>query len=111
MPIVVWQLVFFVFPLLFLLLMSFWLVKNYRMVPGFDSVNWVKMYGKGYFWDGYWRTLADEGLTMKRLIVGVLLLSMVGVASADDHHSTCGALYEQWQEYEKGYGEGSSFHS
>ena len=36
MPIVLWQLVFFVFPLLFLLLMSFWLVKNYRMVPGFD---------------------------------------------------------------------------
>ena len=63
MPIVVWQLVFFVFPLLFLLLMSFWLVKNYRMVPGFDSVNWVKMYGKGYFWDGYWRTLGYAGIT------------------------------------------------
>ncbi len=57
MPIVLWQLVFFVFPLLFLLLMSFWLVKNYRMVPGFDTVNWVKMFSKGYFWDGYWRTL------------------------------------------------------
>ena len=94
MPIVVGQLVFFVFPLLFLLLMSFWLVKNYRMVPGFDSVNWIKMYGQGCFWDGYWRTLADEGLTMNRLIVGVLLLSMVDVASADGHHSTCGALYE-----------------
>jgi spermidine/putrescine transport system permease protein/putrescine transport system permease protein len=63
MPIVVWQLVFFVFPLLFLLLMSFWLVKNYRMVPGFDSVNWIKMYGKGYFWDGYWRTLGYAGIT------------------------------------------------
>ena len=57
MPIVLWQLVFFVFPLLFLLLMSFWLVKNYRMVPGFDTVNWVKMFSKDYFWDGYWRTL------------------------------------------------------
>ena len=57
MPIVLWQLVFFVFPLLFLLLMSFWLVKNYRMVPGFDTINWVKMFSKGYFWDGYWRTL------------------------------------------------------
>ena len=63
MPIVVWQLVFFVFPLLFLLLMSFWLVKNYRMVPGFDSVNWIKMYSKGYFWDGYWRTLGYPGIT------------------------------------------------
>ena len=43
--------------------MSFWLVKNYRMVPGFDSVNWIKMYSKGYFWDGYWRTLGYAGIT------------------------------------------------
>ena len=57
MPMILWQLVFFIFPLMFLLLMSFWLVKNYRMVPGFDSINWEKMYSKGYFWDAYWRTL------------------------------------------------------
>ena len=44
MPMVLWQLIFFIFPLMFLLLMSFWLVKNYRMVPGFDSINWEKMY-------------------------------------------------------------------
>ena len=37
---VIWQLVFFVFPLLFLVALTFWLVKNYRMVPGFDTVNW-----------------------------------------------------------------------
>ena len=56
MPMVVWQLVFFVFPLLFLVALTFWLVKNYRMVPGFDTVNWVKMYTRGYFWDAYFRT-------------------------------------------------------
>ena len=53
LPMVAWQLVFFVFPLLFLVALTFWLVKNYRMVPGFDSVNWVKMYTRGYFWDAY----------------------------------------------------------
>jgi len=47
---------------------------------------------------------------MKRLIISLLLLSMVGIASGDDHYSTCGALYEQWQEYEKD-GAGSSLHS
>ncbi len=57
MPIVIWQFIFFIFPIMFLLLMSFWLVKNYRMVPGFDTINWVTMFGKGYFWDTYWRTL------------------------------------------------------
>jgi spermidine/putrescine transport system permease protein/putrescine transport system permease protein len=57
LPMVVWQLVFFVFPLLFLCALSFWLVKNYRMVPGFDTVNWVKMYSRGYFWDAFYYTL------------------------------------------------------
>ena len=53
LPMVVWQLVFFVFPLVFLVALTFWLVKNYRMVPGFDSVNWVKMYTRGYFWNAF----------------------------------------------------------
>jgi len=57
LPMVIWQLVFFVFPLLFLIALSFWLVKNYRMVPGFETVNWVKMYTRGYFWDAYFYTL------------------------------------------------------
>ena len=58
MPMVLWQLVFFVFPLCFLLALTFWLVRNYRMVPGFDTVNWVKMYSRGYFWDAFGFTLA-----------------------------------------------------
>ena len=53
-----WQLVFFVFPLIFLLALTFWLVKNYRMVPVFDTVNWVKMYTREYFWDAYGFTIA-----------------------------------------------------
>lgn len=56
MPMVLWQLIFFVFPLCFLVALSFWLVKNYRMTPGFETVNWVKMYSRGYFWDAYWLT-------------------------------------------------------
>lgn len=57
MPMLLWQFVFFVFPLAFLVVLSFWLVKNYRMEPGFEAVNWVKMYTRGYFWDAYGRTL------------------------------------------------------
>ena len=37
---VLWQVLFFVIPLGFLVYLSFWLVRNYRMVPGFDVVNW-----------------------------------------------------------------------
>ena len=56
LPNLIWQGLFFIVPLLFLVFLSFWLVKNYRMTPGFDVVNWVKMYSKAYFWDAYFRT-------------------------------------------------------
>lgn len=57
MPLLIWQLLFFVAPLCFLVALSFWVVKNYRMVPDFDFVNWAKMYGRSVFWDTYLRTL------------------------------------------------------
>jgi len=57
MPLLIWQLVFFVAPLVFLIALSFWVVKNFRMTPDFDPVNWIKMYGRGAFWDTYLRTL------------------------------------------------------
>ena len=59
---VIWQLLFFIFPLLFMIALSFWLVKNYRMVPGFEFVNWAKMFSRGYFWDAYWLTLGMASL-------------------------------------------------
>ena len=39
LPMVLWQVLFFAIPLAFLVYLSFWLVRNYRMVPGFDVVN------------------------------------------------------------------------
>ena len=60
LPMVLWQVLFFVIPLAFLVYLSFWLVRNYRMVPGFDVVNWVSMYGKDYFRDAYGLTSASD---------------------------------------------------
>tara|TARA_B100001027_G_scaffold216779_1_gene194253 strand:+ start:2874 stop:3632 length:759 start_codon:yes stop_codon:yes gene_type:complete len=37
--------------------MSFFLVKNYRMVEAFELVNWFKMMGRQTFWSSYWFTL------------------------------------------------------
>lgn len=56
-PPLLWQLLFFVAPLLFLVALSFWVVRNYALSPDFDTVNWVKMYGRSVFWDTYFRTL------------------------------------------------------
>ncbi|WP_237881812.1 ABC transporter permease [Pseudomonas sp. PGPR40] len=58
MPILIWQLIFFVFPLAFLVAISFWLVRNFRMVPTFEWQNWSYMLSRGFFWDAYAHTLA-----------------------------------------------------
>ena len=58
LPIVFWQLLFFIGPLVFMIAMSFFLVKNYRMTEAFELVNWEKMLSRGYVWDAYWRTIA-----------------------------------------------------
>lgn len=57
-PILIWQLVFFVLPLAFLVAISFWLVRNFRMVPTFEWQNWSYMLSRGFFWDAYVHTLA-----------------------------------------------------
>lgn len=70
LPIIVWQLLFFVGPLLFMIAMSFFLVKNYRMVEAFETVNWAKMLGRGYFWDSYVLTL---GLAFLSTVVATVI--------------------------------------
>jgi spermidine/putrescine transport system permease protein len=57
LPLAVWQCVFFVAALVFLVVMSFWSVQNFRVVPDFTLANWVKMFTAGYFQQTYVRTL------------------------------------------------------
>ncbi|QFT94461.1 Putrescine transport system permease protein PotH [Roseovarius sp. THAF9] len=63
LPIILWQLVFFVGPVLFMVAISFFVVRNYRMQPAFDFVNWEKMLSRGYVWDSYWYTLLIASLS------------------------------------------------
>jgi len=58
LPLLIWQVLFFVFPLLFLIALSFWTVRNFVMSPDFDPVNWTTMYGRAVFWQAYGTTLA-----------------------------------------------------
>ena len=56
LPMAVWQLLFFVAPLCFLVVMTFWIVQNFRLTPTFDLQNWREMMGAAYFWEIYFRT-------------------------------------------------------
>ena len=45
LPIIIWQSLFFIAPLIFMVAMSFFIVRNYRMTEAFDMKNWLKMMG------------------------------------------------------------------
>lgn len=62
-PIIIWQVLFFVGPLLFMVAMSFFLVKNYVMQEAFVFINWEKMLSRNYFWDSYLYTLLLASLS------------------------------------------------
>ena len=70
LPIIIWQSVFFIGPLVFTVAMSFFLVKNYRMIEAFEMKNWAKMLGRSYVWDSYWMTL---GLAAGATIAATLI--------------------------------------
>lgn len=43
LPVAVWQLAFFVVPLIFLVVITFWKVRNFKLAPAFDLGNWEKV--------------------------------------------------------------------
>lgn len=57
LPMPIWQTLFFVAALLFLVVMSFWSVQNFRVTPDFTFDNWTKIYSAGYFRVTYIRTV------------------------------------------------------
>lgn len=57
-PMALWQIVLFLGPLLFLIGLSFWLVRNFQLVPAFESVNWETMLSQPHFWATFVRTCA-----------------------------------------------------
>ena len=57
-PMLLWQVLFFAFPLLFLIALSFWQVRNYRLEPAFLTANWTRVLGSETFWLTYGRTWA-----------------------------------------------------
>ncbi|MCZ7676307.1 MAG: ABC transporter permease [Roseovarius sp.] len=70
MPLLIWQLAFFLFPLLFLVALSFWTVRNFQMQPDLDFGNWERILTRRAFWDAYLLTalLATASAVLTSLI-------------------------------------------
>lgn len=58
----IWQIVFFVAALAFLVVMSFWTVESFRLTPDLTLANWERMLEAAYFRNTYVRTVAYAGL-------------------------------------------------
>ena len=58
LPGFVWQVLFFVVPLGFLVAMTFWSVKNFRLQPDFTFVNWITIYRADFFTKAFVHTFA-----------------------------------------------------
>ncbi|MEH6442707.1 MAG: ABC transporter permease [Oceanospirillaceae bacterium] len=57
-PLPIWLTVFFLGPIILLVLLSFWNVKSFVLTPDFQFGNWVKILSANYFWISYFRTIA-----------------------------------------------------
>ncbi len=55
-PPLVWQISFFVTPLVFLVWMTFWRVRNFRLQQDFVFDNWERIFSAGFFYDAYAHT-------------------------------------------------------
>jgi spermidine/putrescine transport system permease protein len=75
LPLLIWQGLFFIGPLVLMVAMSFWLVRNYRMQPDFVFDNWERMFSRGFFWDAYW-------VTMGRAALAAALASLIAFPAA-----------------------------
>lgn len=61
-PLAVWQGVFFVAPVAFMLVLTLWTVRNFRLTPDLSLANWLKILTTDYFWDGFGRSLLGAGV-------------------------------------------------
>lgn len=62
LPPLAWQLAFFLGPLLFLVVLSFWSVRNFRIEPAFEPANWLRMLAQAHVWETYARTFGYASL-------------------------------------------------
>ena len=62
LPIIFWQALFFIGPLIFVVAMSFFVVTNFRMVETFEFSSWEKMISRDYVWSAYRYTILIAGV-------------------------------------------------
>jgi spermidine/putrescine transport system permease protein len=79
LPIAAWQIIFFAAPLLFLVVITFWQVRSYRLEPAFLFENWIRIGSSPVFY----RALAHSltvALTATVLVLAIALPASYTIA-------------------------------
>lgn len=69
-PVLLWQLVFFAAPMLFLVVVTFWRVRSFRLEPAFSLDNWTRILGSTTFYSAMAHTFV-VGLTTTVLALAI----------------------------------------
>lgn len=69
-PLLLWQAAFFVVPLGFIVVMTFWSVEMFQVVRDFTFDNWVRIYTRDFFWSALGRSFLAA--TLAAVITSVL---------------------------------------
>ena len=56
-PLLIWQGAFFFAPLIFLIVLTFWSVRSFRVQPDATLKNWIKILTTEYVWSAYLRSV------------------------------------------------------
>jgi spermidine/putrescine transport system permease protein len=62
-PALLWQGAFFLAPLGLLVWLSFWSLRNFRLIPGFTTDAWERILTRDFFWAGLQHTLVLASVT------------------------------------------------
>lgn len=68
-PLFLWQALFSLVPLLYLLNISVWRLENFRPVPAVTLANYANVLGTGYYWAGYLASLQLSAATSLIVLV------------------------------------------
>src|SRR5690349_8709728 len=63
LPVLLWELVFFAVPLLFLVLITFWRVRSFKLEPALSLDNWERVLGSGTFQQALLHTIVISATT------------------------------------------------
>ena len=61
-PLAVWQGLFFLAPLVFMVVMTFWSVRNYQLSADLTLANWQAILAADYVWDAFARSFLGAAL-------------------------------------------------